>query len=734
MSRTPRLPILPRDHVYSSTAPLPYLPTFLGSPFSTKTARGRYTYDTASSSRGPMTEQVGQEIFGNSGLDWTGKTERNAEEITQDETGSEPQAANEDSPVRPSHTSSRTRHGTSSSASSLDDFSGSGESSASLPSLGRNSCDYHARPSVISIWGEGREDLNAEDFDPTTPSRQPFLLRREQEDGLLMSAKTAHRSPFHSPFIMKRATPASPSERLSPLHHFLLAQGVTDRTPPSCLSPSSHCSVVSNFTPRLLLSAKTDVGLRLNAKQTRSRSPRSPIETPIDLEAEMTDTEENAPDRKRPSGRLYGNPNAASLGGDGRVDSSSEIGIGLGILVSEEGSRHEPVRHTERSKPFSRSLSSESSTDIDPSPSKFLSARASASRRSPVLPSTCLDEIRRNSLAAYINTPTTSTQLVDSLPPCSVRPVLRRGITEPRAANEHDTNTSTNWLSSVYTPSADIIPSPAAFASTGLLKKKSGITGFEIPKFGQSLDLAKSRVVVSTKAPARVDAKHTSYYVKAAQQARGLRRKGSALFASGSSGSIGKAADVECATSPATPTKLAPKCEVFPELPSELTAEEVPGNGLGLTTPSPTTSAHVSYPFAASISPKALEISPSTESATSCDDLKPSTGYRMKVFPAYLREARNHGGPVARGSNPMLTATFHSHGSVAPLTLSMPQKGTAGRLEKDFTIVQSVGTGEFSHVWKVRDKHEGRFWAVKAGKPYTGQKNRYVHIILVSGD
>ena len=49
-----------------------------------------------------------------------------------------------------------------------------------------------------------------------------------------------------------------------------------------------------------------------------------------------------------------------------------------------------------------------------------------------------------------------------------------------------------------------------------------------------------------------------------------------------------------------------------------------------------------------------------------------------------------------------------------------------GRLEKDFVLVQSVGSGEFSKVWKVRGKKDGRLWAVKAGKPYTGLKNRLV--------
>lgn len=48
----------------------------------------------------------------------------------------------------------------------------------------------------------------------------------------------------------------------------------------------------------------------------------------------------------------------------------------------------------------------------------------------------------------------------------------------------------------------------------------------------------------------------------------------------------------------------------------------------------------------------------------------------------------------------------------------------AGKLERDFTLVQALGAGEFSSVWKVRHKGDGKMWAVKTGRPYTGVKNR----------
>lgn len=48
----------------------------------------------------------------------------------------------------------------------------------------------------------------------------------------------------------------------------------------------------------------------------------------------------------------------------------------------------------------------------------------------------------------------------------------------------------------------------------------------------------------------------------------------------------------------------------------------------------------------------------------------------------------------------------------------------AGRFERDFTLVQALGSGEFSCVWKVRSKADGGLWAVKTGRPYTGARNR----------
>lgn len=42
---------------------------------------------------------------------------------------------------------------------------------------------------------------------------------------------------------------------------------------------------------------------------------------------------------------------------------------------------------------------------------------------------------------------------------------------------------------------------------------------------------------------------------------------------------------------------------------------------------------------------------------------------------------------------------------------------------RDLEVVAPLGSGSFSQVWKVKDS-KGKLYAVKAGKPYTGSKNR----------
>jgi mitosis inhibitor protein kinase SWE1 len=197
------------------------------------------------------------------------------------------------------------------------------------------------------------------------------------------------------------------------------------------------------------------------------------------------------------------------------------------------------------------------------------------------------------------------------------RPGLRRGITEPgKPADLHRLNVPTPGTSTpVAAMFADVKPSPAAFASTGLVKKKSILPGLEIPKFGEinsapvkrnaqpmsPVEPVKSRLplmaasghrprlssssivpsrlnnVVNTTHTARSSSSNStsnsnsastntstsnttdgsvSVYARAAQKNRGLRRKTSSMFAaSASSGSIGEVCGIDQLSSPLTPTR-----------------------------------------------------------------------------------------------------------------------------------------------------------------------------------
>lgn len=139
-------------------------------------------------------------------------------------------------------------------------------------------------------------------------------------------------------------------------------------------------------------------------------------------------------------------------------------------------------------------------------------------------------------------------------------------------------------------------------------------------------------------------------------------------------------------------------------------------------TPSPTV-ASTQYPFA-----------PRRMSVASIDTISPTctpqlAGGRVRTL--------SRGGPIARTSNPMLAASFRAHGAmVAPSTpalessiaeMFVPEEARAagaGRFERDFALVQALGNGEFSQVWKVRSKADGEIWAIKTGRPYSGHKNR----------
>ncbi|GMK55926.1 hypothetical protein CspeluHIS016_0209820 [Cutaneotrichosporon spelunceum] len=179
---------------------------------------------------------------------------------------------------------------------------------------------------------------------------------------------------------------------------------------------------------------------------------------------------------------------------------------------------------------------------------------------------------------------------------------------------------------------------------------------------------------------------------------RGLRRKGSCLFGSGAS-------DGEM-PAPATPTKSGPWAPLQPKF--------------GMTTPSPTP-ASTRYPFARRLS---------MASVTSVDTSPTAT-------PLAAANARtlSGSGPLVCASNPMLGGTYRAHGGMPATPVGESQIGDTyipraareagvGRYDRDFATIQALGQGEFSSVWKVRSKVDDTLWAVKKGKPYSGNRDR----------
>ncbi|WVQ95179.1 hypothetical protein IAU59_002273 [Kwoniella sp. CBS 9459] len=836
--RTPFTAGLPKDYTYPSTAPLPHLSSFLGSPFSGKTARGRYVYHNSHNSpsveatQGSMTEQLGfghgegRSTFDQQELEWLEGNDDGLPRSRQD-TGT---ALDEDRPLPEGlpQPSSRIRRGTNGSTSSMDELSGSGASTASLLSLARNSIEHHSRPNIITAWDEDPAFTGVEEHENPTPSRQLFVKPAVPEQGLHMSKKTGRASTHPTPVAgrtpaLRSPLPRSQNARL--LNSFVLP----DSTPYTIAMPSKHVdpapsrqrtrrSPLSTFLPRLLSSKKKNTSMREQVMQ-RAASGQELGED----EDNMTDTEESSSRTGTLRGRGKNGTDRPKLTASWNPmeggDHEPTIGLGIGLGV-RRGPLESVIRGSaEKSIDLARSLSSDSSGEIDVSPSRPLSNKGSTSMFvKPSLPfsptssalakgqSKSAFHIRRQSINGNIVHKSLAPDAGIASPaqnafrPPKARPLLRRGITAPAETPYNASFLSAD--SAFHTPTAilfgDVKPSPAAFASTGLVKKKSSIHGVEIPKFGAGIDsepvgemkrdraaikhgmsrtieppspvspikslkisrpslntcFTGSTISVSTSTSTSNSASTSTTnsnaaYIQNAQRTRGLRRKGSQMFtASGSIGSIDMMRSdsnrsARGGTSPATPTK--PGLQLTPI-------------GLGITTPSPT-SHHVMYPFAASSA--ALSTPPHSDPLAT-DVLEPSSIERYRGLPARVRQISNSHmagsrGPIARASNPMLAASFKASIHVVPETpgpgqsqalmndntvdglfgvgsarQSISRRGATTRLDKDFTVIETLGSGAFSQVLKVREKRTGRLYAVKAGKPYTGAKNRLRQLEEVS--
>jgi mitosis inhibitor protein kinase SWE1 len=94
---------------------------------------------------------------------------------------------------------------------------------------------------------------------------------------------------------------------------------------------------------------------------------------------------------------------------------------------------------------------------------------------------------------------------------------------------------------------------------------------------------------------------------------------------------------------------------------------------------------------------------------------------------------------LRRISNPLLSAAYklgeqqtqlgnHIKTSIENNKVPKPTRpttpGGASRFEREYVMLEPIGNGEFSTVWKVKERKTGGIWAVKRGKPYLGVKDR----------
>lgn len=746
-----------RELSYPHTAPMPVIHSLLGSPFHSKSRAYPYELHSPTWVARPMgTEPLGEEDHDE---DW------HAEEWIE-----EADALPELQPTRPRPVSSTFSH------SSFDEFSGSCTSASSLFSSQRHSLSaIPTRPSVVSIWGEDDNEFAP----PATPNRAGL-----QRDTLLSPTRGLHMSPGEtSPLRTKRApSPAhaicggeSPVARVFPMAHPPSAgpppverkRSTAERRTPSGSSLSR--SPLSSFLPRLIKSAQkppvrgdTDDGFGsfLSGEQGGALSLRRTSEPHDHSEdAYATFLARCGGDRGTQSDLSHHQPWESPL----PSSEPNELELELSPLRTMNGRTAFPTLPT-------RSSTSQSEPPLLPS-APLLSFKTRFEKRASGSTPKAIKATPIRSLSARV-------------PGVTSRPNIRRGGTDPNLRPE-----PTQLATPVAQLFGDDKPSPAAFASTGLVKKRGSRLSF--PRFGSAVSktrnwtpmakpvdpkLATSSVRAATRegkkrapsmgdrvevvqnedldeldqvspikpfrsAPFRRTASSTSTHARKASVAsdiatspyrrtggharmssaassiganRGLRRKGSNMFAS--CGSIGSDAMSDKMSSPATPTKPLPlatsKCTSWLH---PLTPSVQPK--FGVTTPSPQV-ASTYYPFARNATEAG---SPSTSPA--------------RTRPARVR-ALSRAGPVARNSNPMLAATFRAHAAAMPAT---PGAGTAlaeglmseaarvagaGRFESDFTLVQSLGSGEFSNVWKVRSKADNDLWAVKTGRPYIGARNR----------
>lgn len=438
------------------------------------------------------------------------------------------------------------------STTSTGDWSGSATSSTSLRSLAKGSSEQNHQSTLVTIRGDFGQYEVDEYGAMETPSRQLFAPSdTAAEDALRMSGKVTGNGPDTSPLVGRsgasKSSKTAIEKDVSPLQAFLMARTPSDSSHPSITSPSPGYSPIS-YIPRLLSNTKSAFKREPSSPLCKSSSARTlsfasvkKVSLPQHVELTKSATK---PSARRPHT------------------------LSPTVPFAPPSSRGRPPL-------FTHSPTSDTSEEISPSkpPPTTISTpstlTASTDSQSPLGPARAAVIARRKTVIGN-NGKKSAPTLTGSRKP--IRPNMRRGVTEP---NPHLLSPGYAGMMTPPTLFADIRPSPAAFASTGLVKKKSTIPGLEIPRFGES-EPRKPKPVISPVKPVKsrlanmtmgtdvssstiggtsagTSDASVSVYVRNAQKTRGLRRKTSTMFASGSNGSI---VDPKSpGASPLTPTK-----------------------------------------------------------------------------------------------------------------------------------------------------------------------------------
>lgn len=428
------------------TAPMPVIHSLLGSPFAT-TRPQLYPYELASPTwiaHGGTDDTRGQVVSQAHGFSPEWRPDKDTL----------PELFGASSTTSPGFVPGRNN------SCASDD--GSCTSASSFFSSGRVPT-VHSRPSFVTIWGDDADTADHDDdHHPSTPNRKLFVGTGNLDDSLLMSSTrhdrssgtstsplTGQRVP-RSPSTSSYAYDHSPTRPLVPLSRIVTA------------APAENCMGVDFGAEDL------DHRMGGSARKAASQAP-----LPMD----------NNNNKAILNQRRISEPVQHSSG-----DSFAAF---LARCGGERATRSDASPHgRERSTPPPMPRSDADEDELSPlraiRPPAF---PATAPHSKPPgfapSPSTSLQSIktrldRLKGTPKTTSGPTRSQSTRVSASARAARPTLRRGVTEPQAVPQVGTPVSQLF--------GDDKPSPAAFASAGLVKKRGG--RFSLPRFQ---DITKAR-------------------------------------------------------------------------------------------------------------------------------------------------------------------------------------------------------------------------------------------------